>query len=150
MAHKVFTGGRAIVSVGGQVVGLYNSVSYGMTVRAEPIFTLGRYSANEITPTGYDTVTVQCSGWRIIDQGPHKLPKVPKLQDLLNLGPVTITVTDRQTNKIVARIEGCVPVSYTTSAAAQGTAPISVTYVGTLVSDEDGPHSESPGATTLP
>jgi hypothetical protein len=150
MSHKVFTGGRAVVQVAGQPVGIYNAVSYSMNVRAEPIFTLGRYSANEITPTGYDAVTVQCSGFRVIDGGPHTLPKVPKLQDLLNLGPVTISVLDRQTNKLIAKIEGCIPVNYSTSASAQGTAPISVTYVGTIVSDESGTHNESAGATSLP
>lgn len=150
MAHKVFTGARAIVSVAGQVVGIYSSVSYAMNVRAEPIFTLGRYSANEITPTGYDTVTVQCTGFRIVNQGPHKLPKVPKLQDLLNLGPVTLTITDRQTNTVIAKVEGCVPVSYSINTAAQNVAPLSVTYVGIIVSDEDGNHQESPGATSLP
>jgi hypothetical protein len=147
---KTLTGPRAVISVDGQVVGLFESCSYGVNIGTEPIHILGRFSADEIATTSYEAVTINCSGFRVVDQGVHILPKMPKLQDLLNLGPVTISIRDRQTGKLIMTAIGCIPNSYSTGVNARATSRISVTYVGVRAFDESGPQDESSGATSLP
>ena len=147
---KTMTGSRAIVSVDNQIVGLFDSIDYGENVGMEAIHILGRFSASELAETSYEAITVNCSGFRIIENGVHVLPKFPKLQDILNLGEITLTVSDRQTGEVIATIVGCKPANNRQSHAARSTSKINVTYMGLILSDEDGDSSESPGATDLP
>lgn len=150
----VMTGARAKVYVNNTLVGIFDSVSYAVNVGAEPNFILGRYSASEITHTSYEAVSVNCTGFRLIGNGGHVLPKVPKVQDLLNLEYVTLAIVDRQggsediTN--IATIVNCIPVSYSTGYQAKQVSRIQVTYLGTIASDEEGAQDETAGAVSLP
>jgi hypothetical protein len=146
---KTLTGSRAVVSVDNQVVGLFESCTYGSNIGTEPIHILGRFGPDEIAPTSYEAVTINCSGFRVVDQGVHQLPKMPKLQDLLGLGPITISIRDRQTGELIMTAIGCIPTSYNTGVNARATSRIQVTYVGLKLTDESGDQEES-GATSLP
>jgi hypothetical protein len=148
---KVFTGARAIIKVNSVIVGIFDSCSYSVNVGAEPIHILGRYSPAEITQTSYEAVTVSCSGFRIIGNGGHVLPKFPMLQDLLKLEGVSLTMVDRQStdDKPIMTVLNCIPTSYSTGANAKATSRIQITYVGTHASDEKGAQDEG-GGVSLP
>lgn len=139
---KTFSGARAKISVDGVLVGMFDSVSYGSNVGAEPIHTLGKFGPQEIVPTSYEAVQVQCSGFRIIGQGANVLPKMPKLNDLLNLNTVTISITDRQTGQTIMTVIGCVPTSYSTGHNAKAISKLNITYMGTKLEEESGAQSE--------
>ena len=149
---KVFTGSRAKVYVDNVLVGVFDSCSYAVNVGAEPIFLLGRFSAAEIAPTSYEAVTVNCSGFRLIGNGGHVLPKMPKLQDLLNLEGITLSVVDRQGaagNEPIMVVQNCIPVNYSTGANAKATSRIQISYLGTHAYDESGAQDEG-DAVNLP
>jgi len=144
---KVFTGARAKVYVDNVLVGLFDSCTYAVNIGAEPIHILGRYSPAEITQTSYEAVTVNCSGFRVIGNGGHVLPKVPQLQDLLNFEYVTLSMIDRQAtdNQPILTVQNCIPINYSTGANAKATSRIQVTYLGTHASDEAGDQDEGDG-----
>ena len=150
MAQQSMTGARAKVRVNGAIVGTFDSCQYGATVGTEPIHTLGRYSANEISVTSYEAIQVACSGFRIVGQGVHVLPAAPKLQDLLLLEGVQIEVEDRQTGGNIMIVKNCVASNWGENQQAKGTTRFNITYIGTVLSDESGDQDESAGATTLP
>jgi hypothetical protein len=150
MPSQVLTGARAKIYVNNQLVGIYETCTYNMNIGTEPIHLLGRYSAAEITPTSYEAVTISCSGFRIVGQGPHVLPAVPKLQDLLTLEAVTLAIVDRQSGDTILTAIGCVPNSYNGNHNARATSRITINYTGLVLSDESGDQSESQGATVLP
>jgi len=153
---KVLTGGRAILSIQKGtgtpvVVGIFESCTYGANIGVEPIFILGSFAPKEITPTSYEAINVNCSGFRVVDSGAHTLPAFPKLQDLLALEGVTITIKDRQNaNKNIMTVSGCVPTSYNTGVNAKATSRLQVSYTGLRLSDESGDQSESAGSSELP
>lgn len=152
---KTMTGARAKVFVDDVLVGLFDSCSYAVNVGAEPIHILGRYSASEIAQTSYEAVTVNCSGFRLVGNGGHLLPKMPQLQDLLQLEGIRISITDRQSNEKgspqeIMNVINCVPISYSTGYQARATSRIQITYLGTIASDESGEQVESPNAADLP
>lgn len=149
MASKVMVGARAKVYVDNALVGIYETCTYNMNIGTEPIHLLGRYSPDEITPTSYEAVTINCSGFRVVGQGPHVLPKVPKLQDLLTLEAVTIAVVDRQTGKTILTAIGCIPNSFNGNHNARATSRVTVNYTGLRLSDESGDQDEN-GAVSLP
>ena len=149
---KVFTGARAKVYVDNVLVGIFDSCSYTVNVGAEAVHILGRYGAAEIVQTSYEAVSVNCSGFRIIGQGAHILPKFPKLQDLLNLETVTLAMIDREADANsdpVMTVQNCLPINYSTGVNAKATSRLQVTYLGTHISDESGDQSEG-GAVSLP
>lgn len=149
---KVMVGARAKVYVDNVLVGMFDSCDYTVNIGTEAIHLLGRYSAAEITPTSYEVVTLNCSGFRLIGNGGHILPKMPKLQDILNLETVTIAVTDRQSAANAAPIlvvQNCIPVNYGTGYAAKATSRIRVSYQGTVAYDESGAQDEG-DAVNLP
>ena len=142
---KVFTGARAKVYVDNVLVGMFDSCSFAVNIGAEPIHILGRYSAAEIAQTSYEAVTVNCSGFRIIGNGGHLLPKVPKLQDLLNLETITLAMVDRQStdNAPIMVVQNCLPISYSTGANAKASSRIQISYLGTHAYDESGEQDEA-------
>lgn len=149
MPSKVMVGARAKVYVNNQLVGIYETCTYNMNIGTEPIHLLGRFSPDEITPTSYEAVSIQCSGFRVVGQGPHVLPAVPKLQDLLTLEAVTIAVVDRQTGQTVLTAIGCVPNGYNGNHNARATSRVTINYTGLRLSDESGAQDEN-GAVSLP
>ena len=144
---KVFTGARAKVYVDDVLVGIFDSCTYAVNIGAEPVHILGRFSPAEIAQTSYEAVTVNCSGFRVIGNGGHILPKVPKLQDLLQLETVTLAMVDRQStdNIPIMNVQNCIPINYSTGANAKATSRIQVTYLGTHASDESGQQDEGSG-----
>lgn len=149
---KTMVGARAKVYVDNVLVGLFDSVDYTVNIGTEAIHILGRYSASEIVPTSYEVVTANCSGFRLIGNGAHVLPKMPKLQDLLNLETVTLAITDRQApanSEPILTVMNCVPVSHGTGYAAKATSRIRVTYQGISAADESGAQDEG-DAVNLP
>lgn len=150
MPSKVMVGARAKIYVNNQLVGIYETCTYNMNIGTEPIHLLGRYSPDEITPTSYEAVTISCSGFRVVGQGPHVLPAVPLLQDLLGLEGVTISIVDRQTGTAILTAIGCVANSYNGNHNARATSRITINYTGLRISDESGAQDESAGAVSLP
>ena len=149
---KVFTGARAVVSVDNVIVGVFDSCTYAINIGAEPVHILGRFSPAEIAETSYEAVTVNCSGFRVIGNGGHVLPKVPKLQDLLGLENITLSMSDRQGDAgdaPILTVHNCVPINYSTGANAKATSRIQVTYLGTHAADESGAQDEG-DAVNLP
>lgn len=147
---KTMSGHRAKIFVDNQLVGLYDSVSYGENIGMEPVFILGRTSAAEIVELSYEAIQVDCSGFRIIGEGVHRLPRFPKLQDILGLGEITLAVTDRESGETVATIIGCKPMRNGQGHNAKQTSRIQVSYMGLILSDEDGDSQEAAGAADLP
>lgn len=149
MPSKVVTGGRAKVYVDNQLVGIFENCTISNTTGTEAIHLLGRYGPDEITITSKEAVNVTCSGFRVVGQGKHVLPKAPKIQDLLNFEPFTIAIVDRQTGQTMETVLGCVPNSDNTNYNAKATSRVNVTYIGILASDESGPQDEG-NAVSLP
>ena len=149
-AAQVMTGARAKVFIDTQLVGIFNNISYGLTYTADPIFILGAYGPQETVYTAQDAVNITCSGWRVIDHGPHTGAKMPTLTELLNHAYIEITVEDRQSNKTLAAFRSCRPVSYNTTLANRQPAEVQVTFIGLKVDDETSTNSETPGASSLP
>lgn len=143
-------GARAKIYVNNQLVGIFETCTYNMNMGTEPIHLLGRYSPDEIAVTSYEAITIACSGFRTVGQGPHVLPAVPKLQDLLALEAVTITVVDRQTGAAILTAIGCVATGYNGNHNARATSRITINYTGTRLADESGAQDEGTGAVSLP
>lgn len=150
MAKKVMVGARAKVYVDNQLVGIFETCSYNANVGTEPIHLLGRFSAAEISVTSYEAIALSCGGFRVVGQGPHVLPKMPKVQDLLDLEDVTITVVDRQSGTSILTAVGCVANSFSGNHNARATSRVTINYTGLVLSDESGSQSESSGAVNLP
>lgn len=80
-ASKVITGGRSVVSIdqgsGPIVIGIFDSCTVNESITSEDIHILGRFSASEITLTAYNSVTVQCAGFRVYGFGVKLLGAFP-------------------------------------------------------------------------
>ncbi len=150
MPAKTMVGARAVVYIENVAVGIFESVSYNKSYGTEPVHGLGRYSPSEIVVTSSEAVTLSCGAFRVVGQGATVLPKMPKVQDLLNLEAVTIVVVDRQTNKAIFTALGCIPNSESGAHNARAASRVTIGYTGTIASDESGAQGESAGATNLP
>jgi hypothetical protein len=153
---KVITGGRSVVSIddgsGPVVIGIFDSCNVSESISSEDIHILGRYSATEIALTAYNVCNVQCSGFRVYGAGLKKLGKFPTLNQLLHLGPITLTVADRlkPTGAPLATIINCLPDTNSTSYQSRATSKINISYKGTMMTDEDSVGDSEAGATDLP
>jgi|ERR1035437_5893738 hypothetical protein len=155
-ASKVITGGRSVVSIdkgnGPVVIGIFDSASVSESISSEDIHLLGRYSPDEIALVSYNAVTVQCTGFRVYGFGVKALGAFPSLNSLLGLGPVTITIADREnpTGPAMATIIGCLPDTNSNNFQSRATSKINITYKGLFVTDESAPNDAESGAVSLP
>ena len=154
---KVITGGRSVVSIddgisGPVVIGIFDSATISESISSEDIHILGRYSPSEITLTAANSVNVQCSGFRVYGAGVKKLGKFPTLNQLLGLGPITITVADREnpTGAPMATVIGCLPDTNSNNFQSRATSKINISYKGLAVSDESSVGDGEAGAVDLP
>lgn len=154
-APKTMTGARAQLAVidpntnEAKILGIFNSVNYGLTYDVEPIYIMGRYSAAETVYTAQSPVGVSATGWRVIGNGPHKAAKVPALSDLMAHEYMELAIYDRQTGQFIAKIHSVRPTGYSTSMAARSPEEVTVNFVGLLVDDEDTTNTENVGASTI-
>ena len=156
-ASKVITGGRSIVSIQGAggspvVIGIFDSCTISESISSEDIHILGAFAAQEVTLVSYNVVTIQCSGFRVYGYGVKALGQFPTLNALLGLGPVTITVADREnpTGAPLATIIGCLPDTNSSSYQSRATSKINITYKGLALTDESAPNDSESGAVSLP
>lgn len=155
-ASRVITGGRSVVSInagnGPVVIGIFDSCSVTESITSEDIHILGRFSPSEITLTAYAAVSVQCSGFRVYGYGAKALGQFPTLNQLLGLGPVTITISDRESpnGAAMATIINCLPDTNSTNFQSRATSKINISYRGTMLVDESAPHDSEAGAVDLP
>lgn len=161
MPAKTMTGARARLSVydpatgKSRVMGIFQSVSYGMTFQTEAVWLLGRFSAAEIDYTSQDLVSITCSGYRVIDHGPHAEAAIPRLQDLLSHEYLELAISDRQReiggkDGRIAKFRQVRPVGYSTQISARQLEEITVNFVAILVDDESTTNNEHPSAVILP
>lgn len=157
MAHGVMSGARAKLgfwdSTSGQVryVGIYSSVSYNYSLDQAPVYILGKYAAASIDTVAADVCHVSCSGWRIVNHGPMAEGRFPRLDQLANAGYLSLAITDRQSDTIIANISQLRPVGYSGGFSMRTLATVDMTYVGILVSDETAPdNDEGADAMSLP
>lgn len=156
MASKTITGGRAYVTINGldgkdHIMGVFDSCTVNESLSTEDIYTLGKFNAQEIAVTAYNVVTVNCSGFRVYGSGFKTLGAFPKLSDLLNLGTITITVTDRQNPAVgVAVIHDCVPETNNVNFNARASSKSNITYKGIYSTDESLTQDGDTGGVTFP
>lgn len=147
---KIHSGQLAKIYIDDELIGLFDSVDYGAEIFLEDAYILGRSSAAEIAETGYSTVSVNLSGFRIIGNGVHVLPKFPKVQDLVGLGSFKLDVVDRNSGEAVATVLGCKWNRYGTGFQARSLSRVQMTCRGLILQDESGDQGEGPGAADLP
>jgi hypothetical protein len=155
MAAKVMSGARAVMGFYNgskfNAVGIFSDASYGVTYDVQPAWILGRYSAASLDYTAMEVVHVTANGYRIIDHGWFNDAQFPSLSQLMAHEYMTLQIIDRQTEKMVARIDYVRPVGATGGFSARQLSTSTHTYQGILVSDESQPdNNESPGAMELP
>ena len=142
-------GSRAQVMIDGKIIGIFTNVSYGVRYDANPVHILGRFSAAEIVLSGMEPISVDATGFRVVDNGPYKVASVPRLQDLLNHEDITLAIFDRQSGEQIMTVVGVRPTGYSTSVASRGIQDLTVNFMGLRLSDENDPNGqdETPGAT---
>jgi len=154
-ASKTFHGARAqlIIAPPGQaarVVGIFSSVSFGLQFDVNPVYLLGRFSADELVYTGMAPVKVTATGWKVIGAGPHVVAGLPTLDQLLTADYLELAIYDRQTDQRVAQIHSVRCEGYSTTINARELDSMSVSFVGLLIDDESAVNQEAVGASTLP
>jgi hypothetical protein len=118
------------------LAGVFDTVSRNKGLGTEAIHTLGQYSAREVAITSYNEVTVNCSGFRVLDKGTTILGKFPRLADLLTYQGVIIKVVDRQSGDTLLVITGAVPTADSENYSARATTKTSISYTGIAAFDE--------------
>lgn len=158
---KVMSGARAKVGYVDpatnetKFVGIYTNVSYGVVYDTQAAYILGRYSPADVDYVAAELVNLTCSGWRVINYGPHTTGKIPRLSDLLAHQYLTFVVADRllETQKpsgAIATIRKVRPTGFTTTISNRQLEEMTMTYVGILCDDEDTQNEENALSTDLP
>jgi len=135
---QILVGARAKVSINGNTVGLFANCTWSIRQDKAPAYILGRYNPAEITPTSQEPVSMSLTGYRVVDAGPYAVANATLLKDLLTEEDFDITVTDRQTGRVLFVATGCRVTGWSSGVAARGVSDIRVDVIGIRGEDEYG------------
>ena len=145
---KVFHGARGQVFVNGQISGIFSSISYGVDIDVSPAFVLGRFSPMELDVLAQEAISLTCTGWRVLNEGPYSGSiGVPKLQDLLTVDDITISLYDRQTGNFIMTVVGCKSQGWSSGLDSKAQQTLTVRFLGLRLEDEEGDQGEAASAT---
>lgn len=142
MSTQIMSGARAKIGFIGTdgrpvFVGIFNNVSYGFAVDAQPAYILGRFSAADSDYVSQEVVNISANGFRVIDNGAHVAGQVPTVNELLNHEYLTMVIIDRKDpTKSIATFRKVRPTGYSTSISARNLEEISMTFLALTVDDE--------------
>lgn len=148
--QQIITGARAILNINGTSVGLFTTANFSVTYDVLPNFILGRMSAAEITYAGADAVSISASGFRVVNAGAYQVAGLPKLQELLGAGEITISLIDRQTGAVIGHVDGVKATGFSTAVTARSVSDFTVNFLGRIYSDESGSQGEGGGVIAAP
>jgi len=135
---RIFTGARAKIQIGSNLVGLFSQCTWSIRQGKDPAFILGRYNPGEIVPTTQEAVQMSLSGYRVIGAGPYAVANATLLKNLLLEDDFTVSVIDRQTNSTIFLASGCRVQGWSSGAAARGISDVRIDVIGIRGEDEYG------------
>jgi hypothetical protein len=143
MTSQVFHGARAKVFIQNTLVGTFSTFTWGVSYNAQDVSILGAFATQEVMITGMNSIEMTASGYRIVEEGPFSAQmRMGKLQDLLLLDDIVVTVHDRLSNKQIAAIVGVKVTGFQNTVAAKSMTEITLNMRGTVLSDEEGSQGE--------
>ena len=150
---QILTGARAKVLINGNLVGLFSNCGWSIRQDKVPVFILGRYSPAEITPTTQEAVTLDLTGYRVVNAGPYKVADATLLKNLLTEEDFSVAVLDRQTGETIFNASGCRVTGWSSGVASRGISDLRISIIGMIGEDEygiaQGGDAESPDAANL-
>lgn len=147
---KTIGGHLAKIYIDDRLVGLFQNFDWSGGIGMEPVWILGAELVQEFGETHVEPVSFNASGWRIMNNGVHVLPKYPKVQDLIGLGEFKIDVLNRETGQPIATILRCKWNRYGAGVSSQSLTRVNLSGVGIILQDESGDQGAGPGAASLP
>lgn len=145
MAEKgrIFTGARAILAFAGKPIGYAKNCNSGENINHEPFTGLGQIEVIENVPVGY-AISFSASFARLVGENLQTLGIQPKvgatpeelLQNILDLGDLTATISDRKTKKVLESVEQLRFSSRRTSYQAGSIVMTDVEFVGIKIRTE--------------
>lgn len=149
-ASKQVHGARAIVSIEGRVVGIWNDISVDWNYDVRSSYILGRFSAAGLTTVGVEPCNIRASGFLVVNHGFFKEGRITNLQDLLGQEYIQLTVLDRESDVPLLLITGCLPTGMSVNLPAKDLATGTNTYIGLLCHEYGNTQAEPTGSTQLP
>ena len=162
MADNIFAGSRAIVKIQGQPVGLFTQCSWGQTYGMVPNHILGAEAPAEITGTHQDAISVDMTGFHILQNFVFAKAGMPQLKNLLSGNPnnsqygpgsnyITVTIEDKVTGSEVANIAYTKVFRWGTQTVARDISTFTVSMLGRFITTSDNLNDGEPtGSASLP
>lgn len=137
---EVMHGARGKVYIGGDLVGIFSSVSYSTSYDVVPINIIGRFSTADLVTTGVEPISVSLSGYRVINNGPFAgAVKMPKVQDLLAQPETYLQIIDRKNpDRQMLHVSGLKHTGISSGISAKGVQEMSINMLGLVMEDESG------------
>lgn len=139
---KILTGARAVVEINGNAVGLFANCNWSIRQGKDPQYILGRYNPAEITPTSQEPVSLQLTGYRVVESGPYKVANATQLKGLLEEEDFSVVVKDRQGNIGIFTAQGCRVQGWSSGVSARGVSDVRVDVIGLVGWDESSPDGD--------
>ena len=151
MAQNIVHGSRATLIINGKVVGLFTQVSWGVQREITPAYILGRTTPAELTRISQNAISVQASGFRIMNAGVFQVAGMPKLQDLFTADAIaSLEVYDRISTQPIAVFTNVEVEGFSTSVAARSVSEFTVSFLAQMYAgDESGSQEEASGSPDL-
>lgn len=148
---KTFHGARGVVSVGQNIIGTINAISYQLMNDTADPYIMGRLHPAEIVYTAQEPISGSINGWRVVDHGAYAEIGLPPLNQLLTADYTTITLTDRVTGQVIGSLQQVRLLGTSGGGAARQASEFSVPFKAILLSDETVTNNdERPDRTALP
>jgi hypothetical protein len=116
-----------------------------------PIHILGAFAPVDTVWTHQDAIAVDLTGFHMIEKDVYVKAGMPKLQEMLTKGDITITVEDRQTGKEIMSVSNVKMYRWGTATNARDISTFTVSGLGLKITTSGNlSDGEAPNAAHLP
>lgn len=151
MPSQIIHGARSIIKIQGVPVGLFTQCSWGQAYGLVPINILGAHAPVDLVYTHQDAISVDMTGFHMLENDVYVKAGMPRLQELLTKGDITVTVEDRQTGKEIMSVTNVKPYRWGTATNARDISTFTVSMLGLkLTTSGNLSDGEAPNAASLP
>lgn len=133
--NNVIVGARAVFRIEGKKVGYASDVTVREDIQLEDIDVLDNIEVQEHAKLGY-RVAMTCRIFRLPNKSLKQAGIFPKVSEILTMGALTATITDRVTGAILAQLERVTPESKNINFGARAVSADDATFRAIRVKDE--------------
>lgn len=149
-ASPILNGQMAMITLDNKIVGLFSSISYSVSYATTVSHVLGRTGPAAVTYTAAEAVSLQLTGFQVVDTSAYEINAMPQLKQLMSHPGIVVQIIKRDDpTTIILQANDLKINNLSSGLAARSIADITVSGIASVMSFQGEDGAEAPNAVRI-